>query len=116
MDPAKLPDRGSHGFHAIGRLKPGVTPQQARADLQSIAQRLSQQYPNSNRGVGANVVELREQLVGNVRPALLVLLGAVALVLLIACVNVANPESRFPIRRKYIWMRRCFSSRSESRC
>jgi predicted permease len=90
MDPAKLPHRGSHGFHAIGRLKPGVTPQQARADLQAIARRLAQQYPNSNRGIGANVVELREQLVGNIRPALLVLLGAVALVLLIACVNVAN--------------------------
>jgi putative ABC transport system permease protein len=90
MDPAKLPHRGSHGFHAIGRLKPGVTPQQARADLQAIAQRLAQQYPNSNRGIGANVVELREQLVGHIRPALLVLLGAVTLVLLIACVNVAN--------------------------
>jgi putative ABC transport system permease protein len=90
MDPAKLPHRGNHGFMAIGRLKPGVTLQQAGANLQAVAERLAKQYPNTNRTIGARVVELREQLVGNIRPALLVLFGAVALVLLIACVNVAN--------------------------
>ncbi len=90
MDPKKLPARGEHSYPVIGRLKPGVTPQQAKANLNAIAKRLEQQYPGSNRQVGADVVEMREQLTGNVRPALLVLLGAVALVLLIACVNVAN--------------------------
>jgi putative ABC transport system permease protein len=90
MDPKKLPSRGNHSFPAIGRLKSGVTPQQAKANLNAIAKRLEEQYPGSNRHVGADVVEMREQLTGDVRPALLVLLGAVALVLLIACVNVAN--------------------------
>ena len=90
MDLKKLPSRGNHSFPAIGRLKPGVTPQQAKANLNAVAKRLEEQYPDSNRHIGADVVEMREQLTGNVRPALLVLLGAVALVLLIACVNVAN--------------------------
>jgi putative ABC transport system permease protein len=90
MDPKKLPSRGNHSFPAIGRLKSGVTPQQAKANLNAIAKRLEEQYPDSNRHIGADVVEMREQLTGDVRPALLVLLGAVALVLLIACVNVAN--------------------------
>ena len=90
MDPKKLPSRGNHSFRVIGRLRPGVTPQQARANLNAIAKRLGEQYPDTNRQIGADVVEMREQLTGTVRPALLVLLGAVALVLLIACVNVAN--------------------------
>jgi len=90
MDLKKLPGRGEHNYPAIGRLKPGVTAQQAKANLNAIAKRLEEQYPDSNRKIGADVVEMREQLTGNVRPALLVLLGAVALVLLIACVNVAN--------------------------
>ncbi|HSY59898.1 MAG TPA: ABC transporter permease, partial [Terriglobales bacterium] len=90
MDPKKLPSRGNHSFPAIGRLKSGVTAQQAKANLNTVAKRLEEQYPGSNRHVGADMVEMREQLTGDVRPALLVLLGAVALVLLIACVNVAN--------------------------
>jgi putative ABC transport system permease protein len=90
MDPKKLATRGNHNYRSVGRLKSGVTPQQAQGNLQAIAQRLSQQFPDSNRHIGASVISLHEQLVGNIRPALLVLLGAVALVLLIACVNVAN--------------------------
>jgi putative ABC transport system permease protein len=90
MDPKKLPARGNHSFPVIGRLKPGVTVQQAKANLNAIAKRLAEQYPDSDRHIGADVVDLREQLTGTVRPALLVLVGAVALVLLIACVNVAN--------------------------
>jgi putative ABC transport system permease protein len=90
MDLKKLPARGNHSFPAIGRLKPGVTLQQAKANLNAIAERLAEQYPDSNRHIGADVVEMYEALTGNVRLALLVLLGAVALVLLIACVNVAN--------------------------
>jgi len=90
MDPKKLSPRGNHSYRAVGKLKPGVTPQQAQENLESIARRLSQQFPDSNRRIGASVISLREQLVGTIRPAVLLLLGAVALVLLIACVNVTN--------------------------
>ncbi len=84
-------DRSWHpGIVAVGRLKPGATVEQARADMDVIARRLAAQYPEYDTGVSANVFEMHDQLVQNVRPALLVLLGAVGLVLLIACVNVAN--------------------------
>ncbi|HYL72624.1 MAG TPA: ABC transporter permease [Bryobacteraceae bacterium] len=88
----KLPDdRSWHpGIIAVGRLKNGVTLEQARAEMTTIAKRMEQAYPVNNTGVGANVNRMQDQLVQNVRPALLVLLGAVALVLLIACANIAN--------------------------
>jgi putative ABC transport system permease protein len=82
--------RGNHNYHVIARLKPGVQIEQAKAELASISSRLEQQYPEDDKGWGATVIPLREQLVGDVRTALLVLLGAVAFVLLIACANVAN--------------------------
>ncbi len=82
--------RGNHNYMVIGRLKPEVAVQQAKADLGAISARLEQQYPEDDKGWGATVLPLREQIVGDVRPALLVLLGAVAFVLLIACANVAN--------------------------
>ena len=78
------------GLHGIGRLKPGVTPAQARADLDRVMRNLAEAYPVANRGNGATVIPLDEQLVGNVRMPLLLLLGAVGFVLLIACVNVSN--------------------------
>ncbi|HUI40543.1 MAG TPA: ABC transporter permease, partial [Terriglobia bacterium] len=78
------------GLHGIGRMKPGVTLEQAKADLQNIARNLAAAYPDANRGTTANVVPMKQSLVGSVRPFLLVLLGAVGFVLLIACVNVAN--------------------------
>jgi len=82
--------RGEHHFSVIGRLKPGMDLKQAQAEMNTISSRLEQQYPADDKGWGAVVVPLREQLVGSVRPVLLVLLGAVAFVLLIACANVAN--------------------------
>ena len=82
--------RGNHNYLVIGRLKPGVDVRAAQAELSAISTRLEQLYPEDDKGWGATIRPLREQLVGDVRPALLVLLGAVAFVLLIACANVAN--------------------------
>jgi putative ABC transport system permease protein len=86
-----LTNRGSHFLSVVGRLKPGVPIQQANAELSAIAGRLSKQYPDTNMNfTSMNVVTLHSDVVGNVRPALMILLGAVVLVLLIACANVAN--------------------------
>ncbi|MGI9089440.1 MAG: ABC transporter permease [Chthoniobacterales bacterium] len=87
---AQVPHRGGHFVHLIGRLKPNVSAAQAEAELKPLAAQLERQYPDTNTGRGVLVRSLLEDVVGNVRPALLVLLGAVALVLLIACANVAN--------------------------
>ena len=84
-------DRNWHpGILAIGRLKPGVSREQANTEMVAIAKRLEEQYPIYNTGTGADVIPLQEQVVKNVRPALLLLVGAVSFVLLIACANVAN--------------------------
>jgi len=89
--PAELrSNRGSHFYFAIGRLKPDATIEQAREQLVTIARRLEQQYPDSQTARSVRLVPLQEEVVQNVRPALLVLFGAVSLVLLIGCVNVAN--------------------------
>jgi putative ABC transport system permease protein len=82
--------RGAHFLKLIGRLKPGVGKEQAQADVVSIAKRLEQQYPDTNTHKGILIESTLVALVGDVRPALLILLGAVACVLLIACANVAN--------------------------
>jgi predicted permease len=83
--------RGNRGIAgAIGRLKPGVTLEQARADLATISARLEKAYPDDNVGWAAEAISLREDLVGDLRKPLLVFLGAAGLVLLIACANVAN--------------------------
>ncbi len=84
-------DRNWHpGIFPIARLKAGISREQARTEMVGITKRLEEQYPIYNTGTSADVVDLQEQLVKGVRPALLLLLGAVAAVLLIACVNVAN--------------------------
>jgi putative ABC transport system permease protein len=90
MDPKSLFPRGTHWASVIGRLKPGVTIEQAQAEMTLIAKRLEEQYPDSNQKVGASLVLLHEDLVGESRDSLLIMLWAVALILLIACANVAN--------------------------
>ena len=90
MDSKSLGQRGSHSFRAFGRLRPGVSLQQAQSEMSVIASRLEQQYPDSNHKVGASLVELHEDMVGESRSSLLMMLWAVALVLLIACANIAN--------------------------
>jgi putative ABC transport system permease protein len=90
MSPQHLGPRGSHSYQAVGRLKRGVGMSQALADLKVIASRLEKQYPNSNEKIGAAMVAMKDQLTRGSRQPLLVLLGAVALVLLVACANVAN--------------------------
>jgi putative ABC transport system permease protein len=82
--------RGNHNYMVVARLKPDIDINQAKSELSAISTRLEQQYPEDDKGWGATLVPLREQIVGDVRTALLVLLGAVAFVLLIACANVAN--------------------------
>ena len=90
MAKEKIGSRGTHQWRAIGRVKPEITPRQAQADLHIIAARLQKQYPGNNRGVDAIVTPMRDELVGNVQTQLSILFGAVGLVLLIACANVAN--------------------------
>ncbi|HEX8161816.1 MAG TPA: ABC transporter permease [Pyrinomonadaceae bacterium] len=82
--------RGAIFLEVIGRLKPGVSIAQAQADMSGVMGRLQQAYPNPNAGIGIRLSGAREELVGDLRPTLLVLLGAVGFVLLIACANVAN--------------------------
>ena len=88
--PGRLSERDSHLIYAIGRLKRGVTLQQARADMDGIARDLAAAYPDSDTNEGISLTSLKERMVGNIKPTLLILLGAVGFVLLIACANVAN--------------------------
>jgi predicted permease len=86
-----LPKRGAGlGVHGIARLKPGVSIEQARADMSEVSRNLAAAFPDDNKGVAASLIPLRQDMLGDVQPILLVLLAAVAFVLLIACANVAN--------------------------
>ena len=90
-DPLELNDRQNHpGLNGVARLKPGVTLAAAQAEMNSIAQQLSKEYPKEDAGRGVNLVSMKEDTVANGRRTLLLMLGAVGFVLIIACANVAN--------------------------
>lgn len=89
-DPSFLDRRISVSARAFGRLKAGVTVSQAQAEMNNIAHELAQAFPEADKDLGINVISLKEDIVGNVQPLLLVLLGAVGFLLLIACANVAS--------------------------
>ena len=89
-DPSFLDRRVDVSSHAVGRLRPAATLDQARAEMDSIARHLADLYPDADKGVGITVISMQQDMVGSVRPVLLVLLGAVGFLLLIACTNVAS--------------------------
>ena len=90
LDQAERNGRQYHAVDAIGRLAPGVSREDAATELNTIAARLAQSYPATNRSIGVRVTTFRDTLVGQLRPTLLALFASVALVLLIACANIAN--------------------------
>ena len=98
--------RGRQGVLVLGRLNAGVTAERAQSDLDAVSRRLADTYPATNAGIGANVQSLTDQIVGLVRTPVLIVLGAVAIVLLIACANVANLQlARAAARRRELSVR-----------
>jgi predicted permease len=105
--------RGNHNYMVVARLRPDADVKQAQAEMNTISSRLEQQYPTDDKGWGAVVLPLHDDLVSDVRPALLVLLGAVGFILLIACVNVTNLSlARIFSRQKEIAIRTAMGASS----
>ena len=88
--PAELSNRAHRGFRVIGRLRPLFPIQTIQSEVNAIAERLEKEYPDTNEGVSIRLISMQEDLVGDVKPALIILFGAVVFVLAIACVNLAN--------------------------